>query len=310
MLAGLLGGLIACGDDASTSPEQRVRVADVSSPIVEADGSVWVLVGDVAIEFDAATHERRSEIDLGGGGSNAIEVEDGVVWVMGMFGVARLDTATGSVASNDRAYRSLATVGGRLFGFSDGDLYEIDPVTAEDLGQVALPLNSNGSEYEVVGVPLITVGNTVWVTVADSDFSFSAFDPQTREFATTVRLDESYESAVLVGDVIWLADRYGEYVVVDAATGERLDVAVELPVGETILDAAGSLFVGPDDSLWLLDQPSQDVYQLDPQTGAVLGSFHLQLRPTAMAITATELWLTNSYDDSITVLPRSALRPA
>jgi hypothetical protein len=83
---------------------------------------------------------------------------------------------------------------------------------------------------------------------------------------------------------------------------------VELPVGDTILDEAGSLFAGPDDTLWLLDQPAQDVYQLDPRTGDVLGSFHLHRRPSAMAITATELWFTNPFDDSITVLPRSSLK--
>jgi len=268
-----------------------------------------VLVGDAAIEFDAATRERRREVDLGGGGSNSLDVEGGVVWAMGIFGAARLDTASGAVASNERAYRSLATVGGRLFGFSDGDLYEIDPATAEDLGQVLLPPNSNGSEYEVVGVPLITVDNMLWVTVADGDFAFAAFDPQTGKFATKVRLDDSYASAVLVGDVIWLADRYGKAVIVDAATGESLDGTVALPVGTTILDSTGSLFVGSDDTLWLLDQPAQDVYQLDPRTGAVLGSFHLQRRPSAMVITATELWFTNPYDDGLTVLPRSALQP-
>ena len=67
LVAGMMVGCVACSDDSSSSsPEHVVTLAEVSSPIVEVAGSVWVLVGDAAIEFDAATRERRREVDLGG----------------------------------------------------------------------------------------------------------------------------------------------------------------------------------------------------------------------------------------------------
>lgn len=307
-MAGLLSGVVACGGDDNSSPEQVLRVESVSGPIVELDGAVWVLAGEAAIEFDGVTSERVRQIELNSTYTGSFEREGEVLWATGIYGLKRLDPATGTVATADRSYESLAMPGRRLFGISDGDLHEIDPQTGADLGQVTLPLNEFGSDFEVVRMPLVAVGDMVWVTVAESNFSFTAFDPATGTFGAQVEVDEGFGAAVLVGDVIWLADRYGKYVVVDATTGERLDVTAELPVGETILDSNGSLFVGADDSLWLLDQPAQNVYQLDPHTGETLGSFHLRWRPSSMAVTATDLWITNGYDDRITVLPRSAVK--
>lgn len=308
LAAGLLCGLVACGDDGTGSPEKVLKVQDVVGPIVEREGNVWVLNGDDVSEFDGTTHEVVATSNLGSAYVRSLDSLHGALWVNGMSGITRLDPDTGATSSADGDYDSLASVGDRLFGSSDGDLHELDPATGADLGPVTLPLNENGYDYEVVQVPLVAVGDTLWVTVAEDDFSFTAFDPAAGTFGAKVEVDETYGSAVLVGDVIWLADRYGHAVIVDATTGEVLDDSITLPAGETILDDAGSLFAGSDDTLWFLDQPTQNVYQLDPLTGEVLGSFHLQRRPSAMAVTTTELWFTNRYDDSISVLPRTAMK--
>ena len=308
VLVGLSIGLVGCGDDGGSSPETTIQLKDVQPAIVELDGNVWALVGDKVIEFDGATHEQLREVDLGTEYSGVLVSDGEVVWASGVYGLTRIDPATGDASTTEAAYDSLAIAAGRLFAAGGGDLYEVDRATGAALGQVTLPLNENGFDYEVVYLPLVGVGDTLWVTVAEDDFSFTAFDATTGAFGAKVEVDESFGSAVLVGDVIWLADRYGNAVIADAATGEVLDEAVELPIGDTILDEAGSLFAGPDDTLWLHDQPAQDVYQLDPHTGTVLNSFHLSRRPSAMTVTATELWFTNPFDDSITVLARTSLK--
>ncbi len=309
LLAGLSIGLVACGDDGAGSPERVVSVQDVGGPIVALDDSIWVTAGDQAIQYDATTREQGRLVELQSTAGASFQSAAGALWMLEGSRLERIEPTSGAVSGVEAAFDSVAAVGDRLFGVSGGDLHEIDPATGDDLGVVTLPLNENGFDYEVVWVPLVGAGDTLWVTVAEDDFSFTAFDPEAGTFGPKVEVDETFGSAVLVGDVIWLADRYGHAVIADAATGEVLDDSVALPVGETILDEAGSLFVGADGTLWLLDQPAQNVYQLDPHTGAGLGTFHLRLRPSALAATATELWITNPYDDSLTVLPRSALQP-
>lgn len=309
LVAGLSIGVVACGDDGSSSPEQMLRVDGVAGPIVELDGAVWVLAGEMVVEFDTTTREVVREIDMGTEYSGALASDGEVLWVTGVYGLKRIDPATGAVITTDLGYHSLATAAGRLFASRDGNLYELDPATGDELSEVTLPPNQNGFNNEVVQMPLVAVGDRLWVTVAEDDFSFTAFDPAAGTFGAKVEVDEAFGSAVLVADVIWLADRYGNFTVADAITGEPLDTTAELPVGETILDSTGSLFVGPDGTLWLLDQPAQNVYQLDPRTGATLASFHLTERPSAMVVTANDLWITNGFDDKITVLPRSAMKP-
>lgn len=276
---------------------------------VEFDGQIWVPRSGSVVRVDAGSLKADTVIELEGFGPGVLEVEGGALWVRTDSGTARLDTETGTVAaSNDRGYDSLATVGGRLFGTSDADLYELDPETAEDLGKVELPLNSNGSEYEVVWTPLVADGETMWVTVGADGWQFTAWDPESGLFGSSERVVNDTVAAVVVGDRIWLSDRYGEITVLDTASGAEVDVAVVLPIGETILDSVGSLFAGPDQSLWLLDQPRQMVFQLDPHTGATLGSFHLSSRPSTMTVTASDLWIANS-DGGVTVVPRTALTP-
>ncbi|MDO8364391.1 MAG: hypothetical protein Q7V88_15980 [Actinomycetota bacterium] len=274
---------------------------------MEFDGRMWVPLSNAVVQLDPVSLRAGTVIDLEGFGPGVLEVEGGALWVRAAYGTARLDIQTGTMAaSNDRTYDSLATVGGRLFGTSDADLYEIDPATAEDLGQVVLPPNQNGSEYEVVWTPLVADGETLWVTVGADGWQFTAWDPASGLFGTSERIVVNTIAAVLVGDRIWLSDRYGEITVLDTATGEEVDVDITLPIGDTILDSVGSLFAGPDRSLWLLDQPQQMVFQLDPHTGATLGSFHLGSRPSTMTVTATDLWIAD-FDERVTVLPRSAL---
>ena len=208
-------------------------------------------------------------------------------------------------------YDSLAEVNGRLFATRDSDLYELDPATGAETGRFGLPVNEFGSEVEVVWTPLVADGDHLWVTIADGgDWLLTRLDVAQGTFDLQAKIDSDSESAVLAGGRVWVADRRGSLSWIDISTGRRTEVDSGFPKGDTVLDSEPSLFVGSDGSLWALDQPAQVVSQLDLTDGTVIASYRLKFRPSNMVATATELVFANSYDDRITLLPRSALEPA
>lgn len=307
------GYVAACGNDGAESPQRVILQAVSDTAPVLFDGSIWVTHDSTILALDPATREVSRTIELADGADGTLQVIGDALWVRWQFGLARIDTEVGAVAaSSERSYQALALVAGRLFGTSDGRLYEIDPVSAADLGKVDLPVSDTGSDLEVLGEPLVTSGDLLWMTIGGSvNLQFVSYDARSGELGDGVRLDEAMTAGVATGDRIWLADRRGNSMAIDVGSGERVDVGAPLSglVGDVILDSQGSLFAGLDGSLWLLDQPAQVVWQLDPVSGAVVASFSLEFRPSGMVVTDTQLWITNHYDDRITVLPRAALTP-
>ncbi len=314
VLASVVFGAAACSDGGSSaSPEQAVKVEALGHTIAALDDRVWVLSDDRMVEFGADGEATGRSTVVSGLGGVVLEVHGGGLWLRGAYGTALFDATAAKIsAHSDVAYESLAIAGGRMFGARDSDLYEIDPLTVEELGMVELPRDPIGSVYEVVWTPLVAVGEHVWVTVAfGATWRICDFDPANSTFGSQVRLvPDNAASAVLSGERIWVADRHGAAQGVVVATGESVDPAKPWPVGDTILDDSGSLFGAADGSLWLLDQPAQVVWQLDPVNGAAIASFHLKWRPSAMAVTTTDLWFVNGSDGRLTRLPRAALRPA
>lgn len=302
-------GLAACGGDDSAER----YITDVASPFaaVAVGDRVWVVAGDELVELDLAELSVTDRVSLPSR-PQSVHVLDGVVWTTSSEGARPVGVATPDdiSASSDLIHDSLAVVDGRVFAVRGADLYELDPDTGDELRPVVLPRRATGGEQTVLPTPIVADGSSLWLTVADGGTSrLTRFDPGTGTFDLDARIPDATASAVLVAGRVWLADRRGELLWVDTATGDRHVVPSGFPKGETILDDGPSLFAGEDGTLWALDQPAQVVSQLDPTTGAVIASARLRDRPSSMAVTATELLFANGFDDSITVLARSELDP-
>ena len=309
---------VVCIVGACSGDDRAERfITEVTSPyaVVAVDDRVWVAAGDasaelVEVDLDEPAVTTRMPLPALPQG---VYVLDGVVWTTSArgaspVGVSRTESVTSDI---DLMHDSLALVDGRVFAVRNGNLYELDPETGDELGQVPLPRRDTGGEQVVLPTPLVADGSSLWLTLADGGTSrLTRFDPSAGTFDLDVRIPDATTSAVLVGDRLWLADRRGELLAVDTATGERYETAAGFPKGDTILDDDPSLFTGADRTLWALDQPTQTVHQLDPVTGAVIASAQLRDRPSSMAVTTTELVFANQFDDTVAVLARAELVPA
>ncbi len=304
--------VVGCGgDDEASTPEQFFVFGETPDSLVVVDDALWVLdpEGGELLRLDATDGSISARVadDTGG---DLIQLIDGSIWLLGSYGTKRIDPSTANVvASTDVSYSSLASVNGRLFANRDGDLYELDPNSAEELTQIELPEYSPGSEREVLRMPLAASGDTLWVGISDGNgIAAAAFDPESGTLGPMRALDAAASSTVVIGDRLWLLGRDRKLRALDAETGEEVDSVNPLPDGDSVLDEYNlALAVGPDGSLWAVDQPEQVIYMLDPATGDPLAQFALTYRPDSIFVTDDSIWISNHYDGCVTRLPRSAV---
>ncbi len=134
----------------------------------------------------------------------------------------------------------------------------------------------------------------VWVLASDS-----------LELKTTLRTGSAPAGLALSADGRWLAtaDRDSDQVSIFAA--DTLELHRRITVGERPFGITFS----PDGRLFTADVGSNTVTVVDPKDGKVLGKVRTRERPYGVAFAGRHGFVTNQYDDSVSVFDATTYAP-
>ena len=250
-------------------------------------------------------------------------VENSIV-VVGTYRGAVIDPETETVTSTfgdgnsggTGASRPVAFVGDAAFELAGtGDLIEFDQLTATVTSVADLGVDTRGDKRRVKPTyPITADGTSLFFSIHNGgDHLLSRYDVSTRAFTILHSVGDHVAIAV-AGPTVWVLDTDRLLHGYDKVTGEPVTGVFELPRPDppvASLDSADqrALVVAADGTMWAIDQPSQILYQLDPSTAQVLSATHLKYRPNGLVVTDSAIWLTDTFDNRLTVIERSDLVP-
>jgi hypothetical protein len=325
VLAASLAAASACGGS-SDSAEKTIKVSGDPGSLVEADGSVWVLDTEsgVVTRLDEVTHEKLAAIDTGIKYGFALHVVGDSIVVASIYYSAVIDPQTNTITTTlgdgntglPDSSRFVAITADSAFAIADsGDFVEFDPLTGREKAIIDRPLASYGSPMALVQSPLLVAGDSIFLFgFLEGAQWLTRFDVTTHQF-TTLAVTDFYVAAAVAGSTIWLLDRGRHLHGYDTSTGDPVVGGLfRLPDTNSKLagldDDPHSLVVAADGTLWAIDQPAQILYQLDPATATVISATHLKFRPDGLLVTETSVWVSNPFDERVTVVNRSDLKPS
>jgi streptogramin lyase len=260
MKLALLGGALA----ALASPQVVARIETGSSPggATAFYGAVWVAndgSGTLA-RIEPATNRVGRRLRLRPG-LFSVTHGFGALWVVNYKTgtVARVDPRSGRV----RSVRvggvpfDVAAAFGRVWvtAWESGRLVEVEPTTMRIVRRIAIGPRPTG---------LHVAGGGLWVGFGRSATAIARFDPKhgnVERVPVGVRAPSWF---VAGARGLWI--QAADNVLVHVEDGHVVD---RLTFGRTLAQGA----LAPDGTLWIPDKEQSLVYQVDPKTAHVLGSF-------------------------------------
>jgi outer membrane protein assembly factor BamB len=316
----------SCGDEAS-GPETvwKVEFRPGAFGVALVGDALWLGVAEenatatsrgelIHLDVTDGSIEQRVAVD----GTRVVGVVDDTLWVQSGLFPESLDPVTGELGMGGldsegqlASAWSLASAGGRLFGRSDGELYEMDPATGAVLAPLTLPLNTTANTPEVLdNAPLAGAGDLLLIdTTHQGDEAIAALDVATGEYRWVAAIDRTPVGMVVLGDRVWVALQQPalrqRLVALDLATGEEL-LDARLPEGTSMLDDGNQLLVAAaDGTLWLLVGADSTVFRVDTETGEVVEQFRFSVRPTTFVVTDDAVLAVSHIDDAVAKVART-----
>jgi YVTN family beta-propeller protein len=265
--------------------------------IAEAGGSIWVATyfDGALVRIDPQTRALLEPVAVGLG-AIGVAAAAGSLWVTlhELGQVARVDPTSGEVIAVIDVGEQPEGVAGDDAGVwvtleESGEVLRIDPATNEPDPPIAV-----GREPRHVGLGF----GSVWVTNFGSS-TVSRIDPQTSA-VTTIEVQFGPEGIAFDDDGVWIAHvREGTLVEIDAATNRTL-------VGFTTGPGSEGVIVGSDGTIWVAVAGENEVLGL-----AHAGSRHVPVgaEPRRLLIRGNDLWVVNTGDGTVSVVPIPPLEP-
>jgi YVTN family beta-propeller protein len=311
-----------CGEK-SSSIEQTIKVPGRPGSPVEAAGSVWVAdsTSGTVTRIDPATRKVLAEIDTDVTYGLTLRVVDDAVVAAGDYHGAVIDPQTNTIRSTfgdgDGGFpgssRHVALTAESAFGSLDENRFvEFDPLTARQTSSIDLPLDRSGHRMGLLSYPLGVDKDAILLPVYSGGTEWLArFDLATRHMSTLHPIGP-YVAIAVTDSTVWLLDRDRTLRGYDKVSGE-LAGSLTLPNADSkfagLDDDSRSLVIAAEGTMWAIDQPAQILYQLDPVDATILSATELKYRPNDLLVTATSVWVADTFDDRVTVIDRSTIKP-
>ena len=267
-----------------------VAVAALVAPIGWAVVSLDALRGeDLPAEGSMPVIERIFRPGLGA--MAGIAVLDGDAWVgsSSIPGVVRLNGLTGAVDDSVRVHRfpevdvqthqlisDVVAAFGSIWVIEneEGTLTRVDPTTGHLTATV-----------RVDPFPTRVAAGAGALWVINSSGTVNRIDPSTDRVVATVPLPADMTGVAIAGDDagIWVCGEGGWIVRIDPGTN-GLGVRVKMQ------EAPTAVAVG-DDAVWVAQRFEHAVFQLDPQSGAVIARYDVGWSPSSIVVAAGRAWV-------------------
>jgi outer membrane protein assembly factor BamB len=154
------------------------------------------------------------------------------------------------------------------------------------------------AEIAVEGSPcfLAEAGGRIWVTSFDGN-ELTEIDPRSNEVVRSYPMPDGPCGMVAVGDTLWVQSSNGTLVRFDARRRREVE---RLRIGGGVVG-----LVSAPSGLWGLDQGSNEVVQLDPTSGDVLGRVPVEPPLAGIAAEGDRIWTVSGRETLIRIDPRS-----
>lgn len=292
-------------------PQPPTRAGATPISVAVTDDDVWVLdqsTGRLG-RFDAATGRRESPgVKVARSGLEVVAGE-GALWVLdGAAGVRRVDAESGrpqgrAVPVPDPAGIAAGAGGVWVSSRTGATVTRIDPDTLRAGEPIAVDAGATG---------LAVAGDGVWVAESEAG-SVARIDANGLEVTERQEIAAGQVLAIASdGESVYAAaattEVNGELEVIalDPVTGAPRGAATPLPGGIPLRLAAGTSGVWATDvgtSLPGSDPRPAGVMRVDPQTGSVDLVARVAGAPSAIALSESAVWVTDSARGSLTRIP-------
>jgi outer membrane protein assembly factor BamB len=172
------------------------------------------------------------------------------------------------------------------------------PLITASVSASAEPDDGILAEVAVEGSPcfLAEAGGRIWVTSFDGN-ELTEIDPRSNEVVRSYPMPDGPCGMVAVGDTLWVQSSNGTLVRFDARRRREVE---RLRIGGGVVG-----LVSAPSGLWGLDQGSNEVVQLDPTSGDVLGRVRVEPPLAGIAAEGDRIWTVSGRETLIRIDPRS-----